>query len=547
MTAGAFAEVPVDGFPFVWRRREFLVGALVTAAVGGLLLALGPAPGDAPVHLYRTLLVRDGAYVWDNFWYAGNYPLASYSLLYYLPAAVFGNLPLVFAAAVGSTVLFASVALREWGAAAVWPSRVFGVLAAAPIFPGLYSYSLGFVTTLGALRAVQARRSWLAIGLAALTLGFSPLAFAFLCLVLLAVAVSRRRVSRRSLLVGLALVAIAGVEAVVLAAFPSPGVYPFHLIDLVGVLGVSILGVLLARRARGGAPIVAFFALWATGSLIAFAVPTPLGDNWTRLSEFVFPLVLLTASLAGFRPRRLAALALAFAFAYNVAPYLLLIPYRLDSRPATARFWQPAVEFLQHHAGADFRVEVVPTAAHWESYWIPRAGFALARGWYRQLDLVDNSVLYSKHLNGVEYRGWLRSNAVEYVLLPSTRLDPVAAPREARLLRSGSAGLLVVSRGKNWTVYRLPHATPLLTGPGKARVVRFGHSSIAGIVSAPGRYLLRVHYSPYWKIRGHACVRTAPGTMTWLDVTAAGPFLLTIPVAPDALFDASTAGKHGFC
>ncbi len=133
------------------------------------------------------------------------------------------------------------------------------------------------------------------------------------------------------------------------------------------------------------------------------------------------------------------------------------------------------------------------------------------------------------------------------MLLPSTRLDPVAAPREARLLRSGSAGLPVVFRGKNWTIYRLPHATPLLTGPGKARVVRFGHSSIAGIVSTPGRYLLRAHYSPYWKVRGHACVRPAPGTMTWLDVTAAGPFLLTIPVAPDALFDATTAGKHGSC
>ena len=105
------------------RRRELLLGAALTAAFAALLHAIGPAPGDAPVHLYRTFLVRDGALVWDNFWYAGTYPLASYSLLYYLPAALVGNLPLVFVAAVGSTVLFSSLALREWGNAALWPSR----------------------------------------------------------------------------------------------------------------------------------------------------------------------------------------------------------------------------------------------------------------------------------------------------------------------------------------------------------------------------------------------------------------------------------------
>src|SRR5256714_12138162 len=125
-------------------RRELVLGAALTAAFAALVLAIGPAPGDAPVHLYRTFLVRDGALVWDNFWYAGTSPLASYSLLYYLPAALIGNLPLVFVAAVGSTVLFSSLALREWGNAALWPSRVFGVLAAAPLFTGPLAVSAGF-------------------------------------------------------------------------------------------------------------------------------------------------------------------------------------------------------------------------------------------------------------------------------------------------------------------------------------------------------------------------------------------------------------------
>ena len=47
----------------------------LTAVVGAVLLTFGPAPGDAAVHLYRTLLVQRGDLLWDNFWYAGQYPV----------------------------------------------------------------------------------------------------------------------------------------------------------------------------------------------------------------------------------------------------------------------------------------------------------------------------------------------------------------------------------------------------------------------------------------------------------------------------------------
>jgi hypothetical protein len=540
MTALTTSELPA--LAFAHRRRELLLGGVVTAAVAGLLLALGPAPGDAPAHLYRTLLVRDGAVVWDNFWYAGNFPLASYSLLYYLPAALVGNLPLVLAAAVVSTVLFASIALREWGQAALWPSRVFGVLAAAPAFTGLYSYSLGFAAMLGALKALQLRRTWLAVLLAGLTVGFSPLAFAFLCLVLAAVVLGRRRISRRTLAVGAGLAAVAAVEVAALVLFPSGGgVYPFHAVDFAAVMGVTTLGALVARRARGAAPLVAFYVLWGLSSVVVYLVPSPLGDNWTRLSAFVFPLVLLTCALADFRPRRLVVLALVGAFAYNVTPYLLLIPYRLDNRPATAAFWQPAVTFLRRHATPGFRVEVVPTAAHWESYWLPKAGLPLARGWYRQLDQVDNPVLYSKHLDPTTYRRWLRENAVRYVVLPATPLDWDGGPREAGILRSSTSGLRPVFRSPDATIYELPHATPLLTGPGRARVTQFGHTAISGRVSAPGTYLLRTHYTRYWTVTGGGCILSGPGRMTWLVFGSPGRFTLRVPRTPDGLVDAVTS------
>jgi len=519
-------------------RRELLVGAALTAAFAVLVHAVGPAPGVSPVHLYRTFLVHDGARVWDNFWYSGTYPLASYSLLYYLPAALVGNLPLVFFAAVASTVLFASIALRQWGTAALWPSRVFGVLAAAPMFTGLYAYSLGFTAMLATLKLLQLRRLWLAVVLAALTVGFSPLAFAFLCLIVAAYAVSRWQIARRHLWFGVGLAAAAGIEVLTLVLFPGAGggVFPFHWIDFVAVLGVSTLGVLVARKARGAGPLVAFYALWGIGSVVVYVVPSPLGDNWTRLSAFIFPVMLLTASLAGFQPRRLVVLALAAAFAYNVVPYALLVPSRLGNDTQQASFWRPAIRFLRAHEQVGFRVEVVPTAEHWEAYWIPKSGLPLARGWYRQLDVADNPALYAKHLDASAYRHWLRSAAVRYVLLSTTApLDWDGGPEEADVVRSPQSGLRVVFRSANWTIYELPHATPLLTGPASPVVTSFGHTAIHGRVFAAGRYLLRAHYNPYLRLRGSGCVSPGPDQMTYLDLTRPQRFALSVPGTPDGL------------
>ena len=52
----AAAATAVD-LPRLMRRRELLIGAAVTAIIAALVIILGPAPGDAAVHLYRTFLV----------------------------------------------------------------------------------------------------------------------------------------------------------------------------------------------------------------------------------------------------------------------------------------------------------------------------------------------------------------------------------------------------------------------------------------------------------------------------------------------------------
>jgi hypothetical protein len=418
------------------------------------------------------------------------------------------------------------------------------------MFTGLYAYSLGFTAMLATLKLLQLRRLRLAVVTAALTVGFSPLAFAFLCLIVGSYAVSRRQIARRHLWFAAGLAAAAGIEVLALVLFPGvgAGVYPFHWIDFCGVLAVTSLGLLVARNARGAGSLVSFYALWGLGSVVVYLVPSPLGDNWTRLSAFVFPIMLLTASLAGFQPRRLVVLALAVAFAYNVVPYALLVPSRLDNNTQQASFWRPAIGFLRAHERPGYRVEVVPTAEHWEAYWVPKAGFPLARGWYRQLDVADNPALYANDLDASAYRRWLRTNAVRYVLLSSTApLDWDGGPQEARVLRSPSSGLRLVFRSPNWTIYELPHATPLLTGPAKPIVTSFGHTVIRGQVFVAGRYLLRAHYSQYLRLQGGGCVAPGPDKMTYLDLTRPERFALSVPGTPDGLVRELFAGKEATC
>ncbi|MDQ3066377.1 MAG: hypothetical protein M3R12_04385 [Actinomycetota bacterium] len=491
--------------------RETLVAAFLAVASVALVVAAAPPAVDAPAHLYRTELVEQGVHLWDNLWYAGQYPLASYSFLYYLPASVVGNVPLVAGAAILSAALFASLLLHEWGAIGRWPARAYGLLAGGPLLTGTYSYALGLACLLATLRALQLGRPRLAILLAALTLGFSPLAFVFLCLALVAIALGRRRIDSKALVAALA--ALAGLQLGALALFPTETSYPFGIWPLLGVLTASSLGVAVAIRARNRDALLAFFLLWGIVCLAAFFLPTPLGSNLTRLRFFVFPLGLLLVLLSGFRPRILALPALALGLAYTVVPYLSVLPQRNTAHEAQEAFWRPALDFVRAHGGAGFRVEVVPTFDHWEAYWVPRAGIPLARGWYRQLDVGQNATLYESSLSAASYRTWLRRNGVRFVLLPETRLDRLGARLEARLLRSGDSGLRRVHSSATWTIWELPRATPILTGPAPARLTAFEHERIQGEVGAAGDYLLRVRYTPYWHVSGSAaCLeRTADG------------------------------------
>lgn len=349
-------------------RWEIVVAAALGAAASTIVVGAVPLGGDAAAHLYRTVLVRGGALVWDNLWFSGQYPLTSYSVLYYFVAGWVGNVPLCVVAIVLSAALFFVLLRREWGAAGRWPAWIFALIAAGQLFTGSYDYVVGFAALLCSLFFFQRGRPVFGVAFAGLTLALSPLAFIFLGVVLVAVWLPTRRVGRAEVLVAGALLAFGCAELVVLSGFPVRGLYyPYGLWRLLAGMGVSSLGIALGWRARrqGGTTIASLFVVWLIVSVVAYLVPSPVGHNVTRLAGLVLPLMLLAAILARFRPRWLSALALGAAVAASLGPYVAMIPQRTTSQGGEPSFWTPLTTFLDAQRSPGFRVEVVPTANHW--------------------------------------------------------------------------------------------------------------------------------------------------------------------------------------
>ncbi len=145
---------------------------------------------------------------------------------------------------------------------------------------------------------------------------------------------------------------------------------------------------------------------------------------------------------------------------------------------------------------------------------------SLARGWEKQLDERYDSVLLSGSLTAASYRRWLDDQAVSYVALPDTPLDPSSA-REGTLIKGGLPYLRLVFTSKHWRIYQVLDPTPLLAGPGV--LTSLSSDSFALRASVGGRFLVRIHYTRYWRIiAGSGCVAQAPGGWTYVTVGALG-------------------------
>jgi hypothetical protein len=523
-------------------RRPYALAALCSllAAVVTVLVYFDGPPGvDLPAHLFQTWAFRHGGFAfWNNYWYAGRYEFVAYSVLYYPLAAFAGQWPLALASSAVLAAGFAAVSRREWGAAATWPSVCFAVTAPATLMvSGAYPFMAGAACAMAALAALQRRRNAVFAVAVLATLGFSPLAFALLVAVAAGMLLGQPHPidvlrGRRAALASLLGAFTMGV--LLQRAFPSGGSYPYDLTDAGIVAGFSLAGLYVTGSSPRARSLRAVFAAYLALNLIAFLFHGPIGSNSNRLFAVAgAPLLWLAANASGVRSRRVVLPVLATGLALQVGPFVRDAYSSWTNGAAAASFWRPAERFLAQHGDRQHRVEVVASWGHWEAYYLAKRGVPLARGWFRQDDFPVNRALYDGDLTGDEYRRWLRAVGVRYVMLPDAPLD-YSAVREARLLRSGESGLVAVEELPNWTVYELPQATPIVSAPpgGRALVESLDPQRLRLWTGGPGRYLVRVRYSPYWRATPSAtCVAPARDGMTAVTTPTGG--YVALHIGPD--------------
>jgi hypothetical protein len=509
--------------------REALIAAGAAASLTAVLLWAGPPGIDLAAHLYqRTLFLKHGFVLWNNFWYAGRYSFVTYSVLYYPLAGLIGIKVLALASIATAALAFAMVLEREWGPPARASSLSFAVVWAGTALSAAFPFALGAALALLALWALQAGRRGRFALLALLTLAASPLAFIILAVVLVGIGLARHDDPSRLVLPAVVIGAASLFEFLLFRVFPGDGHFPFSTAELVPAIVFCLVGGLLTWRVEHARPLFCFLVVYLIACIVAFAVPSQLGENIERVRYAAIPLAVLALSLRKWRPLWLALPALALAVSWNVTPLAANFAHsRSDADDARQSYWQSAITYLHRHLTPSYRVEAVDTLGHWSAVYLPEAQIPLARGWYRQDDFPQNHVLYGKLGRGA-YLAWLRRLAVRYVVLTDSEPD-YSARAEAALIKSGKSRLTPVMRAPHLTVFAVPHPAELVSGPHAARVTQLGDTTMSLTLGGPGTYRVAVRYSPYWNAT-KGCVSEGKDEMLRLTTRTGGDIRLAFKV-----------------
>ena len=499
--------------------REALLSAVAAASVAALLAWLGPPGTDFAAHAYqRTLFLEHGFTLWNNFWYAGRYSFVTYSLVYYPLAALLGIRLLAVATIALAAFAFAVVLWREWGPATRWSSRTFAVVWAGIVLSAAFPFALGMAFALLAIWALQLEKRWRFAALAALTIAASPLAFLLLLVVLAGVALGVRWSPRHNVVPVAGVVLVAAIEVILWRLFPGGGRYPFTAAEFAAGVAFCAVCTAMTWRIENARPLRFIFAVYLAALVAAFVVPSAVGENVVRLRYAAVPLVVLVFTLRRWQPRTIAVAVLALAIAWNVTPLVWSYEHGSSDATANAATWSGAIGFLRANLGTSYRVEAVDTSPHTPSMYLAEAGIPIARGWYRQDDFPQNEVLYDK-LGPRIYLRWLHGLGVRYVVLTNAATD-YSSHGEADLLHSGRSGLTPVFATRELTIFSVPHARPIITGPGDPRLTAMTESRITAALPRRGTYRIAIRWSPYWHV-SRGCI--AKGTDGMLRVAARRP------------------------
>jgi hypothetical protein len=515
----------------------------VAAVLVAIWLLVDPRTPDLAAQVYRVGLFEHGFALWDEHWYAGH-ALPGYSLLFPPLAALLGLRVLAALSVLVSATLFERLVLGVYGPGARWGASWFAVAAVGDIWLGRLTFALGVTFAVAATLALaRGRPRWAALS-AALCAAASPVAGVLLGLAALTHASVRR--SPRALVV-LALPAAAVAVPLVLL-FPEGGFEPFPTLSFAATALVTLL--FLWALPPGERLLRIGGALYLLACILALVIHTPMGSNIERYAVLLAgPLLLCATATAtnrrlatdtsrpggsrssgrGTGGRLVPALPIALL---GIAVFTLWGPVRetkavAGNESTNASYYAPVLGFLARVTAppaSPVRVEVPLTRSHWEAA-LMAPSVSLARGWEKQLEEKYDSVLLARGLTAAGYSRWLHEEAVSYVALPDTPLDPSSA-REGRLIRRGLPYLKAVFESRHWIVYAVRDSTPLVEGPG--RLTSLGNDSFTLQSTARGRFLVRVRYTRFWTLTGGSGqVREAPGGWTYVTATEPGRLQVT--------------------
>jgi hypothetical protein len=496
-------------------RFEWLPAVALSSLLALLMLIWSPPVGDLAAQVFRTeLFQRAGLAIWNGSWYGGHYTL-TYSLLFPPLAALLGPQLVGMLAVVSSSYLFDRLVRDRWGVEARWATLWFAAGVVTLLADGQLTFALGVAFGLAALRCLQLERNALTLLAAAACPLASPVAGAFLGGVLLAGALEPGRRPHR-----LALAAAVIALALTLApnlAFPEGGHFPFVSSSYVAIPLWCAGALALTQGARSEErQLRRVIVAYLFASTLIWLTPNALGGNAVRLGA-LFGGPVLAAVLLSRRPRPavptwifapVLVLAIAGSLYWQLTASVAQIARSVGDPSTTSAYFHPAARWLRAQGAGGTRIEVPPTANHWESaYLAPK--FELARGWLRQLDTTRDDLFYGdKALTEAGYGDWLRSNAIAYVALPDAPLD-YSSQDERRLILSEPSYLTLRFRDEHWRIYAVREPKPLVAalGGATAKTLWVGRQGFALDVKQPGEFLVRVNFTPYWSIsRGAGCI-----------------------------------------
>jgi hypothetical protein len=261
--------------------------------------------------------------------------------------------------------------------------------------------------------------------------------------------------------------------------------------------------------------------IYALATTAAFLVQTPMGSNAVRLGAlFAAPIVLAAAKWPRTRAGIAAFVALLACLGFWQWSSAARDFLASQNEPSTnISYYKPLLQFLAKQRPEDGRVEIPFTRSHWEAA-VVAPHFPLARGWERQLDAGRNSLFYSGILTNFTYANWLAEHAVAWVALPDVKPDD-SSFKERGLIEDDPPYLRLVKRLPHWRIYAvtLPHPMVIPEEGQNIRLTRISSDEVDLDARTAGSALVRVRWSPYWRVHG-GCVERAGD---WTRVTAKRP------------------------